>query len=291
MLMKLHIYLETCLSSGFTSIVWWPGMTCPVPTSSHNACCGSGAWCHSLSSGTSPFSDWQLADRKITFLLPSDVYVRSVLYLFHTLIKLYHIKPRHWIEFSSSGGQESRCLLWFSDLFSVAWSLSPERPRDEQRGTAPAPGFQPQGVLGSWTWPSWQGWCARPALKGRGADCRARGWLLRPAGHLGVCLLPRKLTTPLTPRFESTGRSIPRGPHWRQLISELGSGKHQPPSLRVGPLSPSSRPPAPVSWWVTVHSGLMELLLTPLTALWSGRFLLRVEARIRGGGLPPRLPT
>ena len=46
-----------------------------------------------------------------------DVYVRSFLYLLYTLIKLYYtkalsIKPRlwPWIEFFSSGGQESRCL-------------------------------------------------------------------------------------------------------------------------------------------------------------------------------------
>ena len=49
MLMKLYICLETCLSSRFMSIVLWPGMTHLMPMLSQNACCGWGAWCHSLS--------------------------------------------------------------------------------------------------------------------------------------------------------------------------------------------------------------------------------------------------
>ena len=40
MLMKLYVYLETCLSSRFMSIVLWPGMTHMVPMLSQNACCG-----------------------------------------------------------------------------------------------------------------------------------------------------------------------------------------------------------------------------------------------------------
>ena len=49
MLMKHFICLETCLSSRFMSIVLWPGMTHLMPVLSQNACCGWGAWCHSLS--------------------------------------------------------------------------------------------------------------------------------------------------------------------------------------------------------------------------------------------------
>ena len=52
MLMKLCICLETCLSSRFMSIVLWPGMTHLMPMLSQNACCGWGAWCHSLSFDT-----------------------------------------------------------------------------------------------------------------------------------------------------------------------------------------------------------------------------------------------
>ena len=44
MLIKLWICLETSLSSRFMSIVLWIRMTHLVP----NACCGWGAWCHSL---------------------------------------------------------------------------------------------------------------------------------------------------------------------------------------------------------------------------------------------------
>ena len=57
--------------------------------------------------------------------------------------------------------------------------------------------------------------CERFALKGRGAGLRqtltARlvGDSCAPPATSGGCLLPRKLSTPLTPRFESTGRSIP----------------------------------------------------------------------------------
>ena len=35
MLMKLYIYLETCLSTRFMSIVLWPGMTHLMPKLSH----------------------------------------------------------------------------------------------------------------------------------------------------------------------------------------------------------------------------------------------------------------
>ena len=49
MLMRLCICLETCLSSRFMSIVFWPGMTHLMPMLSQNARCGWDAWCHSLS--------------------------------------------------------------------------------------------------------------------------------------------------------------------------------------------------------------------------------------------------
>ena len=55
--------------------------------------------------------------KRVLFVPPSDAYVRSFLYLLYTLIKLYYTKalsdqPHLWpqIEFSSSGGQASRCL-------------------------------------------------------------------------------------------------------------------------------------------------------------------------------------
>ena len=57
MLMTQCLYLETCLSSRLLSIVLWLRMTHQVPMLSQNACCGWGAWCQSLSFGTSPFSN------------------------------------------------------------------------------------------------------------------------------------------------------------------------------------------------------------------------------------------
>ena len=65
MLMKLYICMEICLSSRFMSIDLWLGMTHLVPRLSQNACCGWGAWCHSLSFETFPFG--------ALFLLPSDL--------------------------------------------------------------------------------------------------------------------------------------------------------------------------------------------------------------------------
>ena len=62
----------------------------------------------------------------VLFLPPSDVYVRSFLYLLYTLIKLYYtkaraIKPRLWlrIEFFSSRGQGSQCLCMVQQPFRV----------------------------------------------------------------------------------------------------------------------------------------------------------------------------
>ena len=61
----------------------------------------------------------------VLFLPPSDVYVRSFIYPFYTLIKLYYTKALSdqasswpWIEFFSSGGQESQHLSWFSNNLS-----------------------------------------------------------------------------------------------------------------------------------------------------------------------------
>ena len=56
MLIKLYIYLETCLSSRFMSIVLWPGITHLVPMLSQNACCGWGPGA-TPSFETSPFSN------------------------------------------------------------------------------------------------------------------------------------------------------------------------------------------------------------------------------------------
>ena len=57
---------------------------------------------------------------------PSDVYVRSFIYLFYTLIKHYHTKAlsnqASSFEFPSSGGQESWHLSGFSNNLS-SWGL------------------------------------------------------------------------------------------------------------------------------------------------------------------------
>ena len=52
--------------------------------------------------------------KRVLFVPSSDAYVRSFLYLLYTLIKLYYTKALSdqasslaWIEFFSSGGQES----------------------------------------------------------------------------------------------------------------------------------------------------------------------------------------
>ena len=65
----------------------------------------------------------------VFFLPTSDAYVKSFLYLLYTLIKLYYtkalsVKPHlwPWIEFFSSGGQESQYLSWFSNNLS-SWGL------------------------------------------------------------------------------------------------------------------------------------------------------------------------
>ena len=63
MLMKLYIYLETCLFSRFMSIIIWPGMTHLVPMLSQNVCCGWGAWCQSLHFETFPLCNLQTANR------------------------------------------------------------------------------------------------------------------------------------------------------------------------------------------------------------------------------------
>jgi len=60
----------------------------------------------------------------VLFLPPSDVYVRSFLYPFYTLIKLYYIKlwaikPCLWPQLEFFRGQESWRLSWFSNNFSL----------------------------------------------------------------------------------------------------------------------------------------------------------------------------
>ena len=67
--------------------------------------------------------------RGALFLPLSNVYVRSFLYFFYTLVKLYYTKALSdqasslaRIEFFSSGGQESWHLSWFSKNLSVGTS-------------------------------------------------------------------------------------------------------------------------------------------------------------------------
>ena len=96
--MKLYIYLETCLSTRFMSIVLWPGMTHLMPKLSQNACCGWGGWCHWVLRDFFSLVDSLLIGRLLKesrgaiFLPPSDLCVRSFLYLFYTLIKLSYTK-------------------------------------------------------------------------------------------------------------------------------------------------------------------------------------------------------
>ena len=65
MLMKLYICMGICLSSRFTSVVLWPGMTHLVPRLSQNASCGWEGWCHSLSFETFPSFNYQTASSYI----------------------------------------------------------------------------------------------------------------------------------------------------------------------------------------------------------------------------------
>ena len=95
----LCICLENCLSSRITSFVLWPGMTHLMPMFSQNLYCGWGTWWHSLNFETLSFNslltvyNFLLKTSKgALFLPPSDVYVRSFLYLFYTLIKVYYTK-------------------------------------------------------------------------------------------------------------------------------------------------------------------------------------------------------
>ena len=90
----------------------------------------------SSSSSSYITSGWRLG--RGTFSAPSDVYVKSLLYLFYTLIKLYYtkfwaIKPRHlpWIEFFFSGDQESWCLLWFSNKLLLPNYMNLENDKKE----------------------------------------------------------------------------------------------------------------------------------------------------------------
>ena len=56
MLMKLYVCMEICLSLILVNC-FMAGMTHLVPMLSQNACCGWGAWCHSLSFETFSFSN------------------------------------------------------------------------------------------------------------------------------------------------------------------------------------------------------------------------------------------
>ena len=77
--------------------------------------------------------------RALMSLPPSDVYVRSFLYLFYTLIKLYYTKALSdqahlwsWIEFFFSRGQESQRLSWFSNKLSTPNNLLMDRDKREE---------------------------------------------------------------------------------------------------------------------------------------------------------------
>ena len=98
--MKLCLFLEICLSSRFMSIVLCPEMTLLAPF--YLKMDVVGAWCSSLSLEVFLLSMiislltgvYRLAKNQQagTFLSPSDVYVRSFLYPFFTLIKLCYTK-------------------------------------------------------------------------------------------------------------------------------------------------------------------------------------------------------
>ena len=120
------ICMVICLPSRFMLIILRPRMNHLVPRLSPNASYGWGAWCHFefktflsfIKDCWWPYNIQLKTSRGVLFLPPSDAYLRSFLHLLYTLIKLYYtklwaIKPRlwHWIEFFSSRGQESWCLL------------------------------------------------------------------------------------------------------------------------------------------------------------------------------------
>ena len=122
MLMKLYIYLETCLSSRFMSIVLRPGMTHLMPKLSQNACCGWGDWCHWVLRDFFSLVDSLLIGRLLKesrgaiFLPPSDLCVRSFLYLFYTLIKLSYTKVLS--NQASSLAPDWISLLWRSRILA-----------------------------------------------------------------------------------------------------------------------------------------------------------------------------
>ena len=90
----------------------------PWPTLFQNAWCGWGAWCHSFSFEVFSFSNEQLANRYVLlktskgalFLSPCDVYVRSFLYLFNTLKRLYYTKSSERPSLISGPGSNSSPL-------------------------------------------------------------------------------------------------------------------------------------------------------------------------------------
>ena len=96
----------------------------PWPTLFQNAWCGWGAWCHSFSFEVFSFSNEQLANRYVLlktskgalFLSPCDVYVRSFLYLFNTLKRLYYTKSSERPSLISGPGSNSSPLEAKLDL-------------------------------------------------------------------------------------------------------------------------------------------------------------------------------
>ena len=135
MLMKLCICLEICLSSRFMSVVLWPGMTHLVSRLSQNACSRRRAWCHSQLWDF--FFSLSLFNKQLdnSYITPCSKLSRgysfcplwclcqklslSLLYFNRSFSaqKLWAIKLCHWpwIEFLSSGGQESQRLSWLSN--------------------------------------------------------------------------------------------------------------------------------------------------------------------------------
>ena len=101
-----------------------------------NACCGWGDWCHWVLRDFFSLVDSLLIGRVLKesrgaiFLPPSDVCVRSFLYLFYTLIKLSYTKVLSnqalslVLDWISSGGQESWRLSWLSNNISNSLVLS-----------------------------------------------------------------------------------------------------------------------------------------------------------------------
>ena len=79
--------------------------------------------------------------KQVIFLPSYDVYVRSFLYLLYTSIKVYYTKALNnqaclwpWIEFFSSGGQESRhlCVIQQQTFKTLVRLLGWEYPLEKE---------------------------------------------------------------------------------------------------------------------------------------------------------------